>query len=367
MRADPATRILGIGVCLPEQVRTNDYWPSGFSPRAEKLSRANILALERSTSGGALALRPEITAAMAALGEDPFNGARERRVLADNLEPSDLEAEAARRAMSAAGVRPDEIDLVMVASLVPDRLHPSNAPAVQAKCELVNATAWSVDVGCASFQPHLVTGSALIASGAYRRILCVYSSACSRVLDYSSGWSPSFGDGASAFVLGEGPRGHGLLGHWSRTDGSLREGVVYAPIRDGSAEPRWYQHEGLVRLVSLDAVGGKSAGVRSTEFCVEASKGALADAGLTIDDVDFFLCNQSVGWLVDACRRALGLPESKTMSSFPELANIGAAIIPIHLDRARRAGKIKDGDRILIYSPGAGLTRAAVVYRWLAG
>ena len=366
MPAETNLRILGMATNLPEQIRTNAFWPSSFSPKSEKLQRSNILALEESHAGGSLPLAPEIAAAMAALGNDTFKGAYQRRVLDEDKEPSDMEAEAARRAMAAARVRPDEIDLVMVGSLVPDRLHPSNAPAIQSKCELVNATAWSVDVGCASFQPHLITAAALLRAGAYRRILCVYSSAVSRVLDYSAGWSPSFGDGASAMVLGEGPADHGLLGHWARTDGSLREGVVYAPICGGRAEPHWYRHDGPIRLVSLDHEGGKSAGLRSTQFCVEASNGALANAGLTLDDIDFFICNQSVAWLVDGCRRALGLPEEKTLSTFGEVANIGAAVIPFHLERAWRAGRIKDGSRILIYSPGAGLTRAAVVFRWLA-
>jgi 3-oxoacyl-[acyl-carrier-protein] synthase-3 len=366
MSADRGIRLAGLGTHLPAQVRTNEFWPPSFSPRSESLQRGNILAVERSSTGERVGVAPEIAAAMAALGDDPFRGARRRHVIDDAAEPSDLEVEAVKRALAMARLRPDEIDLLLIDSLVPDRLHPSNAPAVQAKCELVNATCWSLDVGCASFQPQLLTARALIENGTYRNALLVFSSAVSRVLDYTHGWSPSFGDGASAALVTAAPAGYGVLGHWSRTDGSLREGVVYAPVVDGEPRPRWDRYAAPIRLVTLDPVGGKSAGLRSTQFCVEASQGALASAGLTIDDVDFFVCNQSVSWLVDGCRRALGIAEEKTLSTFAEVANIGAAVVPYHLEKAWRAGKLKDGDRVLIYSPGAGLTRAAVVLRWLS-
>jgi 3-oxoacyl-[acyl-carrier-protein] synthase-3 len=356
--------IRGIGLYLPPTVRGNDFWDR--APNADEQRRQNILAVEKTTSGAPNPVAPEIALAMAALGNDPFRGARQRHVIDDSAEPSDMEAEAARRAMRAAGVRPDEIDVVMVASLVPDRLHPSNGPAVQHKCGLERAVAWSLDLGCASFQPQLIAAHALLRAGTYRNILCVYSSAVSRVLDYSMGWSPAFGDGAAAVVLGALPSGYGLLGHWCRTDGALREGVVYCPVVDGEPRPRWDRHAAPIRLVSLDPDLGKGAGLRSTAFCQEACSGALASAGLAIDDIDFFVANQSVAWLVDACRRSVGLRAEQTIDTFQEVANIGAAAIVLNLERAWRTGRIQDGDHLLIYSPGAGLTRAAVVYRWRA-
>jgi 3-oxoacyl-[acyl-carrier-protein] synthase-3 len=235
---------------------------------------------------------------------------------------------------------------------------------LQSKCELVNAAAWSLDVGCASFQAHAAAAAALIRAGTVRHVLSVLSSAVSLVLDYREGWSPNFGDGAAAMVIGPGARGAGLLGHYARTDGSLREGVVYAPCTGNEITPDWYHGNGRVRLVSLDTDGGKRAGMLSTTFCRDACLGALASAGVSLEDVDLFLCNQSVGWLVDACRRALNLSAEKTLDTFAEVANIGAAVIPMHLERARQNGKLKDGGIVLAYSPGAGLTRAAVVWRW---
>src|SRR5450631_3453645 len=134
---------LGIGVGLPDAVRTNDYW-------ADRLSTAptDFLALDD---------RPDVSreaaAAMARTVDDPFSGSTLRRVIDSQEDASDLEARAALSAMADAGVSPKDIDLVLVASLPSDRLVPSNGPAVQSKCGLTNASAWSLDVGCASLPP----------------------------------------------------------------------------------------------------------------------------------------------------------------------------------------------------------------------
>jgi 3-oxoacyl-[acyl-carrier-protein] synthase-3 len=269
--------------------------------------------------------------------------------------------------MAAAGVGPRDIDLVLIHSLTPDRLMPSNGPAVQAKCELVNAAAWSVDVSCASFQPQLVAAAALIRSGMYRRILLVQSQAASRVVDYSTPGSTALGDGAAAAVVGEVPAGYGLLGHWFRTDGRLRDGVVFAPVVEGEPQHRWWdKNGGPTCFTSFDLQIGKSAGLRSTAFCREACLGALDAAKLSVDDVALYVGNQTLGWLVDACRRALGLPAEKAFETFSEVANIGAVAVPFNLERAHQTGRLRDGDVILMYSPGAGFTRAAAVYRWRA-
>lgn len=359
--------ILGMGSFLPPTIRGNDYWPSSFKPTDDAKRRKDFLAIERAPDGEKNPIAPEIAAAMARFAGDPFWGARKRHVIDDEMNTSDMEAEAARRAMRQAGVRPDEIDLVIVHSLTPDQLMPSNAPALQAKLELTNAAAWSLDVSCASFQPQLLTAAALIRSGVYRRILLVQSQAGSRVIDYTTPGSTALGDAATAAVVGEVPQGYGLLANWTRTDGSLREGVVIAPTAGGEPQRRWWDKDrGTTCFTTFDARVGKSAGLRSTEFCREACLGALANAGLGIDDVALYVGNQSLGWLVDACRRALGLPEEKTMDTFAEVANIGAPAILFNLERAHRAGKLKDGDVVLMYSPGAGFTRAAAVYRWLA-
>ena len=302
---------------------------------------------------------------MAARGDDPFGGSKLRHVIDAAEMASDLEARAAKEAMADAGIAPEAIDLVLVASLPPDRLVPSNAPAVQDKCGLVNASAWSLDVGCASLQPQLLTAAALIATGAAKHVLVVQSQVGSRTVDQESHHAPGFGDAAAAAVVGPVPAGYGLLGSHLRTDGSLRDGVVLAPSRNGQPLREWWElSDGPPQLATFDAVAGKRAGIQGPEFCRLTCREALAAAGVRLDEISLFLCNQSVSWFPDACRRALELPADRLFETYEEVANIGAAAILYNLYRARELGRVKRGDTLLLYSPGAGFTRAAAVVRW---
>jgi 3-oxoacyl-[acyl-carrier-protein] synthase-3 len=356
--------ISGLGSFLPPTLRGNDYWGTDFKSLSEKERREDLIDVELTAAGTATQVPPEIAAAMAPHSKDPFHGAKQRYVIDDGAEPSDLEAEAGRRAMRAAGVAPHEIDLAMVYSMVSDRLTPSNAGAVQAKCELSNATAWNLEGACTTFLPMMLTADAFIRAGTFHRILLVLSSAASRVMDYSTSASTVFGDGAAAAVVTAAPKGYGIIGHWARTDGSFREGVVFAPIVDGKPQKRWQGAGGPIKLCSFDVAIGKQMGLRSTEYCKEACLGALHDAGISIGDIALYVGGQSVPWFVDACRRALGLSVEQTVDTFPEVGNLGAATLPFNLERAWRQGRLRDGDLVLSYIPGAGLTWSAFVYRW---
>jgi 3-oxoacyl-[acyl-carrier-protein] synthase-3 len=359
--------ILGMGSYLPPTVRGNDFWPSTFDPADEKSRRREFLAVERSADGRANEMPTEIVEAMRGFAGDPFVGARRRHVLGEDAEISDMEVEAARRALDDAGVRPEDIDLAMVYSLVTDRLSPTNAPAVQAKLGLVNAAAWTLDAANASFQVQVITATGLIRAGIYRRVLIVVSQAASRIVDYTSPGSPAFGDAAAAVVLGEVPAGYGVLGHWTRTDGTLRDAVVLAPVVDGAPQRHWLgPNAGPFRYASFDMNAGKSGGLRVPSFCREACLPALEAAGLGIADVSLYVGYQSVGWVVDACRRTLGLAPDQVVDTFAEVAGIGPATVPFNLQRAHRDGRLRDGAIVLTFSNGAGMTRSAVVHRWLA-
>jgi len=357
--------ILGIGTALPATARGNEYWKDLLKPRDESERRRDMLGVERSSTGAKADVPEEIALAMAEYGDDAFRGAKTRYVLAEDELVSDLEAKAVRIALDDAGVAPEDVDLLLVSSLVPDLYNPSNAPAVQDKAGLSRAAAWSLDVACASFQPQLTTATGLIASGMMKHVVVVQSSGASRILDYSAPMSPGFGDAATAAVIGVVPSGFGLVGQFSRTDGAFRGGIVVTPMKDGLPIKEWWRGvDGPWQISSFDLDRSKESGRRAGEFCRDACFGALANAGLTIDDVDLYLGNQSLGWFVSACRRSLGLPAEKALSTFPEVGNIGACSILYNLDMARRANRLEDGDVILMYSPAAGFTRSAAVYRW---
>lgn len=361
-----AVGILGLGAALPEAVRGNDFWDDKLTKRDERQRRGDVLDLRTQASGTRAELPSAIVEAMAEVDDPVFQGAKVRHVIGDDEEVSDLEARAASRALREARVDPSDIDVVLVHSLPGDHLIPSNAPAIQHKCGLTRATAWSLDVGCASFPPQLLTAASLVRSGAARHVLVVQSQCGSRVVAPENPQSIGFGDGAAAAVIGRVPDGYGLLGSYMRTDGSFRDGIVLAPVEPTGPERLWWKDGsiGPLRMATFDADVGKLAGQRGPEFCREACLGALAAAGLSVEDVSLYLGNQSVGWFVGACRRALGLPREKAFETFADVGNIGGATVLHNLERALALGRVHDGDVLLVYTPGAGFTRASAVLRW---
>ncbi len=358
-----ASKLLGVGSCLPETLRTNDYWPPAFIERDEARRKRDIVDLEHDAAGKRVEVPAELAAGMRAHANDPFRGARVRRVIGEHEEVSALEAAAAANALADAKVGIDEVDALLVHSLIPDLLHPSNAPAVQDRLGLTRAVAIAIDNGCASPHVGMVLADGLIQSGRFRRVLVVCSSAPSRAVDLMNPASPVFGDAAAAYVVGPAEAGAGLLGHSLQTDGYFRDAMVHATMVEGRPERDWYRHCGHIRLATLAPDRARESGRRQLEFCRDACMGALASAGVTIDDIALFLGPQSVAWLNDALCRSLGLPPERTLDTFVEVANIGSATMPFNLERARRSERVRPGELVLAYTPGAGLTRAAVVFR----
>lgn len=361
-----STGILACGSFLPHTVRRNDHWPKAFSERDEARRKRDIVDIQRTAQGEAVEIPKELAEGMAAHAEDPFRGAVERRVIGDDMDVSDMESMAARRAIARAGLSPDDVDAVLVHSLVPDLLHPSNAPAVQEKTGLSRTVAIAIDNGCASPHIGLVMADAMVKTGSFHNVVVVCSSAASRAVDLMNPASPVFGDGASAYVVGRVPEGYGLLGRYARTDGYFRDAMVHASMVDGKPERAWYKHAGMIRLATLAPDRARESGRRQVELCKDACLGALAEAGLTLADVGLFLGPQSIAWLNSALCKSLGLPETRTLDTFPEVGNIGSATMPFNLERAAETGRVRDGDIVLAYTPGAGLTRAAVVFRFKA-
>lgn len=366
MNTELRVGIVGFGSALPSHVRHNDHWPAEFRARDEERRKRDIVDIERTADGQTVTIARELAEGAIPYADDPFRGAKERRVIADSEEISDFEAEAVRRAVASAGLTVDDIDAVLVHSLIPDLLHPSNAPAVQQKAGLSRAAAIAIDNGCASPHVGAVLGSGLVSSGAFRNVVVVCSSAASRAVDTMNPASPVFGDGASAYVVSRVGGDRGLLGQFIRTDGSFRDAMVHATMVDGRPERAWYKYEGAIRLATLAPDRARETGRRQVEWCQEACQGALESAGLGIDDVDFFFGPQSVAWLNSSLARSIGVPPERTLDTFPEVGNIGSATLAFNLERAWRTGRVHDGDTILAYTPGAGLTRAAVVFRFQA-
>ncbi|MFT7521020.1 MAG: 3-oxoacyl-[acyl-carrier-protein] synthase-3, partial [Kiritimatiellia bacterium] len=223
--------IHGLGVHLPPQIRTNDWWPAEIVDRwmAARQRRAHDPPPDNLTAGQRLVLE-----AMASYADDPFNGSTQRHVLAADQLPSDMQVLAAREAMERADVGPTDVDFVLEYSTCPDYLLNPNSCVVHSKLGLPSrCLTLSMHGECNAFMHQMHLAQRLLASG-YRRGLLLQSATLSRIVSREAPFSPWCGDGATAVVVGPPQReGQGLIADAHRTDSSLHTGLV-AGVRGAS-------------------------------------------------------------------------------------------------------------------------------------
>ena len=355
--------IVGMGIALPEQVRTNDWWPSEFvSQHAERAKRDFMTQSDSPTAD----IDPEVVRHAGPLHADPFRGTRERRVLEDSHNPSDLEATAADRALDSAHVRRDEVDLLLIYSLLPDYPAPLNHALVAAKLGLSESvTALSVAAGCASFVAQFHLASALIQGGQYRTAVIVQSSVMSRITDYSQPSSVLGGDAAVAAVVQRVEPGQGVIAYVQDTRGDLHCAVRLRSSR--TPDSPWYR--GDLHGDALTAQGGRrevvhEVGTKVATYCRETCARVLAAGKCTTDDVQFLCLSQPVAWFGPACCDALEISQDRTLDTFSSYGHVMAASAPLNLWTAHLRGRLKPGSLVLVYSPGAGFIRSALLFRW---
>jgi len=354
--------ITGLGASLPEEVRGNDYWSDGWRQRmAEDFFRAaERTALE--TKGGSTA------GALRKVWDDPFKGAVERRVIDAAHESSDMEVDACRDALRVAGMGADEIDLLIGYSQVPDEAIPPNHGKVSHLLGLRFETAvFTLDAGCASFLPQLTTAVRLIQSGDHRAALVFQSTASSRILDYEGPSSPSLGDGAVAATVGRVEPGLGLVDRIQLNRGDLFDGIVLTRVHGNE---RWYESPSEPEPFTIGTRNlehAKRMGADGPEFCRETCLPLLERHGITADDVDFFVCAQSAAWWADACAAAISIDADRYVSAddhFKKYGHLLPASASLNLWIAWRSGRLRVGDLVLMYTPGAGFTQTASLVRW---
>lgn len=321
--------ILGVSAVVPSQVRTNDYWQD---------------------------VRFDLPP-----GKNPFQGIEERRVFPENLLPSDVEAEVGRRALRNANLSPDEIDLVMVQSMVPDEILPENACLVQYKLGLKNAGAWTIDTCCSSFLTAIVTAANLIATGEYKKILIINSALCSRHADKGDYLSVVLGDAAGAIVMGVVADDRGYLASFCTSHGEYHQGFTVQ-----FRQPRYQDVPEMKerKLLTYNYDITKRIGRSSIEDMKFVLNKVLAKAQLRPEQINLFLSHQPCYWAHAAWRDSIGIKPENSYQTFSKYGNIGSATIPVNLFEAVNKGMLKDGDYLLMASAGAGKNEIAVVLRW---
>jgi 3-oxoacyl-[acyl-carrier-protein] synthase-3 len=273
-------------------------------------------------------------------------GVRSRRIAAPGVRLSDLAAAAALDALLHAELSPGDVDLVLVATMSADELTPNAAPLVAHAIGAESAGAVDVGAACTAFLSALALAAAQIETGRIQHALVVGADVLSRFTDTTDrATALLFGDGAGAVVLGAG-EGGGLGPVVLRCDGNGRDAIVARRER------------GLIEMDGQETY--KHAVARLTE----ASRAAVAAAGIELDDVDLFVPHQANARITRAVGERLGLPPERVVDCIEELGNTSAATLPLALAHAERDGRLRDGDTVLLAAFGAGFTWGAGVIEW---
>lgn len=288
-------------------------------------------------------------------------GIRERHVAAEGEYPSDLAAKAAERALEMAGLTADQIDVIVVATITGDFPWPATACIVQEKIKAVNAFAFDVSAACTGFVFALSTASAFITAGTAKRALVIGTEVFTRAVDWSDrNTCVLFGDGAGAVIIEAQEGEQGILSSHLHSDGSYAE-LLYQP-GFGSVHPA--SEEGLKEHLPFLKMQGSEVFKVAVRSMSDVALEALAANQLEVADVNLFIPHQANQRILDACSKRIGFNADQVFCNVERYGNTSSASIPLALDEANRAGKIKPGDIVLLDAFGGGFTWGAILLRW---
>jgi 3-oxoacyl-[acyl-carrier-protein] synthase-3 len=324
-----AVGILGIGSYLPEKVLTNQ--------EIEKMVDTTNEWIVTRTGIGARHIADESTAA------------------------SDLATEAAKRALKDANTLPEEIDLIIVATITPDMHFPSTACIVQMNIGAKNAAAFDLGAGCSGFIYGLTVAKQFVETGMYKKILVIGAEALSKVLDWTDrNTCVLFGDGAGAVVVGTTEEGMGILSTYMGADG---EGGKFLLIPGGGSRiPATLESvENKLHTIKMD---GSEVFKFAVRIMSRASQEAIDRSGYSLEDINYLVPHQANIRIIESAAKKLKLPMDKVHINLNRFGNMSAASIPVALDEAVSQGKIKKGDLVVMVGFGAGLTWGSSVIKW---
>jgi 3-oxoacyl-[acyl-carrier-protein] synthase III len=288
-------------------------------------------------------------------------GINERRIADDGEYTSTFATRAAEQALAMAGVAPEELDLIIVATITPDFPFPATACIVQSNLKAVNAAAFDISAACSGFVFGLSIVDKFLRTGTAKKVLVIGAEVLSRIIDWTDrNTCLLFGDGAGAVVVEAVEGESGILNSFIRSDGGYWD-LLYQP-GFGSRNPAVQQTlvDGQIFLQMQGNEVFKLA-VRAME---DAALQVLAENNLKPEDIDLFIPHQANKRIIAAIGKRLQLPEEKVFVNLDRYGNTSAASIPLALDEANRAGKIKQGDLVLFDAFGGGLTWGAMPVRW---
>jgi 3-oxoacyl-[acyl-carrier-protein] synthase-3 len=285
-------------------------------------------------------------------------GIHERHIAADGEMTSDLGLAAAKNALEVAGVDAKDIDLIILATSTPDQTFPATAVTIQAELGITHGAAFDMQAVCSGFVYALSAADNFVKSGQYRRALVIGAETFSRILDWEDRTTcVLFGDGAGAVVI-EGraatgkPDERGILGSVLRSDGRFKN-LLYV---DGG--PSSTKTVGHLRMQ------GKEVFRFAVSAIAEVIEDTLRAHDLSPEEIDWFVPHQANKRILDGTARKLGISPEKIVMTLEKHGNTSAASIPLALDTARRDGRLKTGNMVLMEAMGGGFTWGSVLARW---
>jgi 3-oxoacyl-[acyl-carrier-protein] synthase III len=324
--------IVGVGISLPEKVLTN----------------ADLEAMV-DTSDEWIVTR---------------TGIRERRIADPETTVSDLAAAAGLAAVADAGLAPEDIDLILVATGSPEMIWPSTACLTQAKMGVSGCAAFDIQAACTGFTYGLAVADSFISSGAYATVLLIGAETISRLVNWTDrNTCILFGDGAGAVVLQAAEPGYGVLANHLAADGA---GAGLLQVQAGGSATVCSQRVVEENLQTI-AMNGKEVFRFVVKKLPETIDIVLDKAGLSIGDVDFLVLHQANQRIIEKATERLGLPKDRVISNIAKYGNTSTASIPLVLEEIYRAKAVKRGDVLVTAAFGAGLTWGGNVLRWGGG
>lgn len=318
--------IAGIGCALPERVVTN-------KELEEKIETSDEWIVQRT-------------------------GIRQRYLAGEGETTASLGEAAARNALDDAGLTPQDIDYIIVATSTPDNTFPATAVNIQNRLGMHHGAAFDLQAVCTGFVYAITTADLYIRGGMARRVLVIGAETFSRILDWEDRRTcVLFGDGAGAVVL-EAHEGHGLTSD---------TGVLAARLRsDGSHKEKLYVDGGpsSTQTVGHLRMQGREVFKHAVGMITDVISDSFAVAGITAEDIDWFVPHQANKRIIDASARKLGIAGDKVVVTVDRHGNTSAASVPLALCVAVEDGRIKKGDLVLLEAMGGGFTWGAVLLRW---
>lgn len=283
-------------------------------------------------------------------------GIKKRHLAEEGQFTSHLAIEAAKNALQDAGIKPEDIDLVICATTTPDRTFPATAATVQRELGILQGAAFDVQAACAGFIYALTTADNFLSRGQFKNAIVVGAETLSRLVNWSDrNVAVLFGDGAGAFVLSaceeEHAEGRGILSSYLRCDGRY-EDMLYA---DGG--PSSTQSVGEIKMI------GKQVFKHAVNNLSSAVLKVIEEADYELDDIDWFVPHQANQRIISKVGEILNLDENRVVSTVSEHANTSAASIPLAFDSAKKSGQIKQGQVIAFEAMGGGFSWGACLVR----